>query len=291
MDVREVIAKKLREENHIDAKSSEIVVSTGAKQCLFNVLLATLNKGDDVLIVSPYWVSYPPMVDLAGARVRYLPTRIEEGYKINPKDLDKALRSDTRMLILSTPCNPTGAVLGKSLMQDVVDVLKAYPNVLVISDEIYEHIIFAGKHHSLGSYASLGGRVITINGLSKSFAMTGWRLGYMHASEAVARACEKIQGQSTSGANALAQRAVIEALGNKDIAKQACAAMCQAYLRRRDAVLKAFEANPGALTYTPEGAYYLFPDMSYHIGKSTGKHTIQNINDLCLYILKAAGVA
>jgi len=288
MDLREAIAEKLRTENGIESKAENIVVSTGAKQSIANVIISISNPGDEIVILTPYWVSYRDIALFAGAKPVYAEGTIENDFKVTAADLDAKITSKTKAILFSSPSNPTGSVFTKEEIEAIVEVMKKHPNVLIISDEIYEHINYAGRHISIGSYDAVKDRTITVNGFSKGFAMTGWRIGYISAPVVIAKACEKVQGQVTSGTNAITQRAAIVAL-KSDLGPTK--AMKEEYLKRRDLVLGLLKEIPGVKTYTPSGAFYIFPDISDYFGKSNGSTTINNASDLCLYILNEAHVS
>ena len=288
-DARAIVAEKFRKENDISAIPEEIVISTGAKQSIVNVLLATLNPGDEVVISTPYWVSYPEMVKLAGATPVYAQSSMKDGYKLRPEVLKSTLSARSKAFIFSSPCNPTGTTLNDKDLADLSEILRQYPKVLIISDEIYEYINFSQKHRSIGAIKELSARTVTINGLSKGFAMMGWRLGYMHAPLPIAQACEKIQGQCTSAANSIAQRALVAALQHD---KESCRIMCKTYEKRAQIVHELLQTMPGIRSYLPQGAYYMFPDVSAYFGKHTpAGETIANADDLCMYLLKEANIA
>ena len=287
-DVRTVIAEKFSKENGIRATFDQIVVSTGAKQSIANIALATLNPGDEVVVSSPYWVSYPEIISLAEARAVYVQSYIEDHYKLRPEALQKALSARTKLFIFSSPSNPTGAVLTKEELEKLAEVLLQYPKVLIVSDEIYEYINFSGHHASIGAIEELSERCVTVNGLSKGFAMTGWRIGYIHAPKPIAKACEKIQGQITSGANSIAQRCVLSAL---QYSKESSKDMCNAYQKRSQLAHKLLGEIPGIKSYLPEGAYYMFPNISAYFGKKYGSTSITNSETLCMYLLKEAKVS
>ncbi len=287
-DVRAVIAEKFIRENGIASGPEHIVVSTGAKQSIANVVLSTVNPGDEVVIAAPYWVSYPSIVELAGGKPIYATTRIEDGYKLQPAALDKALSTRTKVFIFSSPSNPTGAVLDADALHALSEVLRRYPQVLIIADEIYEYMNFSNQHTSLGAVADLADRCVTINGLSKGFAMTGWRIGYMHAPKPIAKACEKIQGQYTSGANTIAQRAIPTALQH---AKESTHLMRTTYQQRSQLTHKLLGTIPGIISYLPQGAYYMFPNISAYFGKQANGFRVEDTGTFCLYLLAEAQVA
>ncbi|HRH84192.1 MAG TPA: pyridoxal phosphate-dependent aminotransferase [Bacteroidia bacterium] len=287
-DVREAIAQKLKRENNLDYKASQIVVSTGAKQCIANAVLCCVNPGDEVLVPTPYWVSYSQIIQLAGGVPVYLNTTIDSDFKVTPQQVEKAITSRTRMFIFSSPCNPTGTVYSHEELKALAAVFAKHENIFVLSDEIYEYINFVGKHHSIASFDELKNQVIIINGVSKGYAMTGWRIGYMAAPQDVATACDKMQGQFTSAASSIAQKAAKAAISintpDRDL-------MVETFRKRRDLVLNLMKDIPGWKTNTPEGAFYVFPDISYYFGKSDGSSTINNPEDMCMFLLKDAKVA
>jgi aspartate aminotransferase len=287
-DLRQAICNKFKRDNNIEHQVNEIVVSTGAKQSLMNVILATVNPGDEVVLPAPYWVSYIEMVKFAQGKPVILNSGIDTGFKMEPTKLDAVLHEKTKAFLFSNPCNPSGAAYSRDELDAIVKVFEKYPNILIISDEIYEYISFAGKNISLASYPSLKDRVVTVNGLSKGYAMTGWRIGYLGAPQAVAKACIKIQGQFTSGANAIAQRAAITAL-NAD--PNEIAFMQKKFLSRRDLMISKLEVIDGLEVNTPEGAFYLFPDVSKFYGKSNNGFKVNNSEDMCAYLIEEALVA
>ncbi|HMW10151.1 MAG TPA: pyridoxal phosphate-dependent aminotransferase [Bacteroidia bacterium] len=287
-DVREAIAQKLKRENNLDYKASQIVVSTGAKQCIANAVLCCVNPGDEVLVPTPYWVSYSQIIQLAGGVPVYLNTTIDSDFKVTPQQVEKAITSKTRMFIFSSPCNPTGTVYSHEELKALAAVFAKHENIFVLSDEIYEYINFVGKHHSIASFDELKNQVIIINGVSKGYAMTGWRIGYMAAPQDVATACDKMQGQFTSAASSIAQKAAKAAIS---ISTPDRGLMVETFRKRRDLVLNLMKDIPGWKTNTPEGAFYVFPDISYYFGKSDGNSTINNPEDMCMFLLKDAKVA
>jgi aspartate aminotransferase len=264
------------------------VVTTGAKQALANALLCLVNPGDEVLIPTPYWVSYSEMVKLAEGTSVFIPTTVEQDFKINAEQLEKAITPKTKVFMFSSPCNPTGSVYSHQELAELAKVFEKYPEIYILSDEIYEHINFGDKHESIAQFASLKERVILINGFSKAFAMTGWRLGYLAASKEIAQACDKMQGQITSGTCSIAQRAGIAACegGLESVLK-----MKEAFLKRRDLVYGLLRAIPGIKTNLPSGAFYFFPDVSSYFGKSANGEKIKDALDLSLYLLNEAHVA
>lgn len=288
-DLRQAICHKLERDNQLSYKPQQVVVSTGAKQSLANIFLSLLDTGDELLTAAPYWVSYPEMTKLTGAAFRVMDTRIEEDFKIRPEQLEAALNERTRIFLLCAPSNPTGTVYSREELRELTAVLQRHPEVLIVSDEIYEYIQFEGRHASLAQFPGLFERTVIVNGLSKSFAMTGWRLGYIAAPQWIAQACEKLQGQFTSGANAVAQRAAIAALeGGSALA----ATMLQAFEKRRNLLVQGLSAIPGMQVNKPQGAFYLFPKVSAFFGRQTRHQTtIEDAEALCMYLLEDAGVS
>lgn len=287
-DLRAAIADKFKRDNGLSYSADNIVVSTGAKQSIANIMMALLNPGDEVVVFSPYWVSYSELIKLGEGTPVYVEGSLENGFKVSAEQLKAALSDKTKLVIFSSPCNPTGAVFSKPELESLAAVLREYPNVMVIADEIYEYINFLDKHTSLGTLAGMKDRVITVNGFSKGFAMTGWRIGYIGAPTWVAKACAKIQGQITSGANSIAQRAALAGIQG-DMAPTA--AMGEAYRSRRQLVLDLLNEIPGVKTYMPDGAFYILPDVSVYFGTSFGDMEIKDASDLCLYILNEAHVS
>lgn len=288
-DLREAIAKKLREENNIElAKAENIVVSTGAKHSIANVFMCMINEGDEVVIFSPYWVSYAEIIKLCGGVPILIEGTLENNFKATAAQLEAVLTPKTKAVIYSSPCNPTGSVFSKAELEAIAEVVKKHPTMVVIADEIYELINFVGKNYSMGSFPGMFERTITVNGFSKGYAMTGWRVGYICAPLEIAKAVEKMQGQFTSGGTGIAQRAALAGL----VGDQApSVAMTEAYLKRRDLVLGLLRDIPGIKTHVPEGAFYFFPDVTSFFGKSAHGYTIANADDLCLYLLAVANVS
>jgi aspartate aminotransferase len=288
-DLKQAIALKFKRDNGLTYGLDQIVVSTGAKQSLYNVAMAIINPGDEVILPAPYWVSYRDIVKLAEGVPVEVKTTIDADFKMTPEQLRAAITDKTRMLWFSSPCNPSGSFYHQSELEALAEVLNDHPNIIVVSDEIYEHINFSNETHaSIASIPSLYDRVVTVNGVSKAFAMTGWRIGYIGAPAWIAKACNKLQGQVTSGANAIAQRAVITAL-EAPVSK--IDYMIEAFHQRRDLVLKLLGAIPGFKLNVPEGAFYVFPDISEYFGKTLRGKTISNASDFSLYLLEEAGVA
>jgi len=288
-DLKQAIALKFKRDNGLTYGLDQIVVSTGAKQSLYNVAMAIINPGDEVILPAPYWVSYRDIVKLADGVPVEVKTTIDADFKMTPEQLRAAITDKTRMLWFSSPCNPSGSFYHQSELEALAEVLNDYPNIIIVSDEIYEHINFSKESHaSIASIPSLYDRVVTVNGVSKAFAMTGWRIGYIGAPAWIAKACNKLQGQVTSGANAIAQRAVITAL-EAPVSK--IDYMIEAFHQRRDLVLKLLGAIPGFKLNVPEGAFYVFPDISEYFGKTLRGKAINNASDFSLYLLEEAGVA
>lgn len=287
-ELRKAITEKLRIENNLNYDADQIVVTTGAKQALANALLCLVNPGDEVLIPTPYWVSYSEMVKLAEGTSVFITTTVEQDFKITPEQLEKAITPKTKVFMFSSPCNPTGSVYNYEELAELAKVFEKYPDIFILSDEIYEHINFGDKHESIAQFASLKERVVIINGFSKAYAMTGWRLGYLAASKEIAQACDKMQGQITSGTCSIAQRAGIAACegGLESVLK-----MKEAFLKRRDLVYGLLRAIPGIKTNLPSGAFYFFPDVSSYFGKSANGEKIKDALDLSLYLLNEAHVA
>lgn len=287
-DFREAIAKKFRDENSIECTAANIVVSTGAKQSIANIMMSMLDPGDEVIVLSPYWVSYADVIKVAEGVPVYVKGGIEVNFKASASQIEEAITDKTKMMIYSSPCNPSGEVFTKEEIDPIVEVLERHPNVYVVSDEIYEHINFTGGHVSIGSYSSIKDRVITVNGVAKAFAMTGWRIGYMCAPEVIAKACSKIQGQFTSAANGIAQRAALAAI-TSDLGPTK--AMANEYFERRQMVFDLLNQIPGLRTVMPSGAFYFFPEVSSFFGKSYDKWTINSAGDLCMYLLEDVNVS
>ncbi|MDR3194495.1 MAG: pyridoxal phosphate-dependent aminotransferase [Tannerella sp.] len=288
MDLRKAIVTKLKNENGLDYGTDQIVVSNGAKQSVCNVLLSIVNPGDEVIVPAPYWVSYVEMVKLAGGVNVVVSAGIEQDFKITPAQLEAAVTPRTKALILCSPSNPTGSVYSKEELQGLAQVIARCPGMIVLSDEIYEHINYAGKHESIAQFAGIKERVVVINGVSKAYAMTGWRIGFIAAPLWIAKATNKLQGQYTSGPNSIAQKAAAVAFS----ADQQCVEdMRQAFLRRRDLCLRLIGEIPGLKVNVPQGAFYLFPDVSAYLGKRAGDYRVNTVVDLAMYLLEAGHVA
>ena len=288
VELKQAIIKKFKRDNNIDYNLSQIVVSTGAKQCLANVALVLLNKGDEVILPCPYWVSYADIVKLSEGTPIEVKTSIETNFKMTPSQLEAVITSKTKMIWFSSPCNPSGSVYSYDELRALADVLKKHPNIYVVSDEIYEHINYGDGHASMAEFDDMYERTITVNGVSKAFAMTGWRIGYLGAPEWIARACNKMQGQITSGANCIAQRAVITALEAPPTKVQY---MIDEFKSRRDLILNLLSEIIGFKCNIPNGAFYVFPDISYFFGKIIKGKKVTNATDLSLLLLEEALVA
>jgi len=286
-DLRQAICHKLKRDNGLDYAPNQIVVSNGAKQSIANIAMTLLNPGDEAVILAPYWVSYKDIVEFAGGKAVILSAGIEQDFKVSADQLSAAINDRTKFVLFSSPCNPSGSVFSKEELEAFAKVILAHPNLLIVSDEIYEFINFGEKHYSIGSLPGMLDRTVTVNGFSKGFAMTGWRLGFMAAPAWLASACSKIQGQVTSGASSFAQRAAKFGL-ESDFTPTF--EMNHAFLHRRDLIIELFSAIPGIRTNKPLGAFYLLPDVSAYFGKSDGKQTIKDADDFAEYILEKAHV-
>ncbi|MBL7722002.1 MAG: pyridoxal phosphate-dependent aminotransferase, partial [Chitinophagaceae bacterium] len=275
-------------DNDLDYKPENIVVSTGAKQSLANAMLALVDEGEEVIIPTPFWVTYSELVKIARGKVVEIKTTPQENFKISPEQLEQAITAQTKLFLFSSPCNPSGAVYSKEELAALAEVFKKHPGIIILSDEIYEYINFVGKHHSLAEFAELKDRVVIVNGLSKGFAMTGWRLGYIAAHPDIAKACEKVQGQFTSGTNSITQKAAVTAL-TTDL--RPTMEMVEEFRKRRTRVLEIVKDIPGLICPEPEGAFYVFPDVSSYYGKSDGETTINNAGDFSMYLLNKAHVS
>lgn len=289
--LRNAISEKLLRDNQLHYDPSQVVVSTGAKQAIANVMMSLVNPGDDVLVPVPYWVSYREIIRLAEGNPVYISTKIENQFKVTPEELEQNITDKTKVLIFSSPCNPTGSVYTHSELEAMAKVLEKHPHIYIISDEIYELINFTGKHESIAQFAGVKDRVIVINGVSKGFSMTGWRLGYLAADPEIACAAEKYQGQITSGANSVAQMAARAALEIHPTKVGETAIMRQAFEKRRNILIDDLQEIDGIKTYTPQGAFYIFPDVSSYFGKTYQDKTISNSLELADYLLEEALVA
>ena len=288
MDLREAIVAKLKNENNLNYTTSEILVSNGAKQSVCNTVMALVNPGDEVIIPTPYWVSYPQMVKLAGGTPVFVNATFEQDFKMTPEQLETAITPKTRLIILCSPSNPTGSVYSKEELRSLAEVIKSHEDLFILADEIYEHINYVGKHESIAQFDGMKERTIIVNGVSKAYAMTGWRIGYIAAPEWIVKGCNKLQGQYTSGPCSVSQKAAEAAyIGNQQCVED----MRKAFERRRDLIVKLAKEIPGLEVNTPQGAFYLFPKCSSFIGKSYNGKTIENTNDLALFLLEEAHVA
>ncbi|UUV21492.1 pyridoxal phosphate-dependent aminotransferase [Paenimyroides aestuarii] len=288
LELKQAIIKKFQRDNGLTYQPANIVVSTGAKQSLYNIAQAMINEGDEVILPAPYWVSYYEIIKMAGGIPVVVPTSVATDFKITAAQLQEAITPKTKMMWFSSPCNPSGSVYSKEELTGLVEVLKNHEQIYVVSDEIYEHINFSGTYCSIGSIPGMFDRTITVNGVAKAFAMTGWRIGYIGAPEFIAKACTKLQGQVTSGANSIAQRATIAAL---EADPSEIKYMVDAFHKRRDLVMKLVNDIPGLKVNEPEGAFYVFPDVSYFFGKTLNGTLIKDADDLALYLLEYANVA
>lgn len=288
VELKEAICRKFKRDNNLDYKPANIVVSTGAKQSLYNIAQVMLNNGDEVILPAPYWVSYYEIIKLSGGVPVEVPTSVDTDFKITPEQLEKAITPKTKMMWFSSPCNPSGSVYNREELTALGKVLEKYPDIYIVSDEIYEHINFSGTFCSVATIPGLFDRTITVNGVAKAFAMTGWRIGYIGAPEFIAKACTKMQGQVTSGANSIAQRATITAV---DADPKVLNDMVAAFKNRRDLVVKLASEIPGLKINSPEGAFYLFPDVSSFFGKTLRGKEIKNADDFSMYLLSEANVA
>ena len=288
LDLKKAIITKFERDNGLKYTSSQIVVSTGAKQALYNIASVLINPGDEVILPCPYWVSYSDIIKLKGGIPVEIQTSLDNNFKMTGEQLRGAITKKTKMIWFSSPCNPSGSVYNKNELQEIVDVIESYKNIFVVSDEIYEHINYQGKHLSIGSFNNIKDRTITVNGVSKAFAMTGWRIGYIGAPEWISRACNKVQGQVTSGANCIAQRAVITALNENPDKIQY---MVDEFRSRRDLILKLLNNIEGFKCNIPDGAFYVFPDISHFFGKTINDFNIKNASDMSMFLLENALVA
>ena len=288
-DLRISIANKFKRDNKLEFSKDEIVVSTGAKQSLANICLSLLNPGDEVLIPCPYWVSYAEIIKLSEAVPVEIPSSVEQNFKVSAKDIENSISEKTKMFMFSSPCNPSGSVYTEKELKAFAKVFEKHPDIFIVSDEIYEHINFTNEHFSIGRIDSIKDRVITVNGVSKGFAMTGWRVGFIGAPLWIAKACNKIQGQVTSATCAIAQKATEEAMNADPVL--VTNKMKNSFLNRRNLLLEKLNEIKGVKCNIPDGAFYVFPDVSYFHGKTDGKIKINNSNDLCMYLLNSCYVA
>ncbi len=287
-DLRIAISEKFKRENNLDYTPEQIIVSTGAKQSIANVVLSIINPGDEVIVPAPYWVSYSQIIKLAGGIPIYITTSVDNDFKPFPEQIKAAITPKTKLFIFSSPCNPTGSMFSKEELKSIAEIILPHPQIYILSDEIYEHIRFEATHESIAQFDFIKERVIIVNGVSKGYAMTGWRIGYIGASLEIAKACDKMQGQFTSAACSIAQKAALEAVSSEwdqyDF-------MRESFLRRRDLVLGLLKQIPGIKYNIPKGAFYFFPDVSSYFGKSSGADHINNATDLCMFLLKDAKVS
>ena len=288
LDLREAVCAKLKRDNNLDYAPENIVTSTGAKQSLANAILALVDEDDEVIIPTPYWVTYSELVKIARGKVVEIRTTVENGFKPTVAQVEAAITPKSKVFMFSSPCNPSGAVYSKSELEALVEVFRKHPQITILSDEIYEYINFEGAHESIAQFADIKDRVVVINGLSKGFAMTGWRLGYIAANTTIAKACEKLQGQFTSGTCSIAQKAGVAALTG-DL--KPSLEMTEEFTRRRTKTLELVKDLPGFKCFEPQGAFYVFPDVSYYYGKSNGTETISNAADFSMYLLNTAHVS
>ena len=288
LELRTAIVNKFKRDNELDFTAEQIVVSTGAKQSLVNICLSLLNPEDEVILPAPYWVSYADIVNLSEGTPVEISSSVENDFKVTASEIEDKITDKTKILMFSSPCNPSGTVYTKEELTKIAEMLKNYPDIYIISDEIYEHINFTESHFSIGTIPYLKNRVITVNGVSKGFAMTGWRVGFIGAPLWIAKACSKIQGQITSATCAIAQKATQSAVNaNPEVTTE----MKNIFLKRRDLVLEKLNEIEGIKCNVPQGAFYLFPDVSYYFGKSDGKNTINSSDELCMYLLNNCFVA
>jgi aspartate aminotransferase len=287
-DLREAVCTKLKRDNNLDYKPENIITSTGAKQSLANAILALVDEDDEVIIPTPYWVTYSELVKIARGKVVEIRSTVEDKFKVSPAQVEAAITPRTKVFMFSSPCNPSGAVYSKDELEALANLFKKYPGITILSDEIYEYINFEGKHESIAQFTDIKDQVVVINGLSKGFAMTGWRLGYTASNVDIAKAMEKLQGQFTSGTCSITQKAAVAALVG-DL--KPSIAMTEEFTRRRTKTLELVNAMPGFKCFAPEGAFYVFPDVSSYYGKSDGTQTIANAADFSMYLLNTAHVS
>jgi aspartate aminotransferase len=287
-DLREAISKKFKEENGLDYTPDQIIVSAGGKHSLINVILSIVNPGDEVIILAPYWVSYYDHIILAEGKPVIVDAPLENDFKVKPEDLEAAITSKTRLIIFNSPSNPTGMVYTRDEMEKIARIVEKHEGLFILSDEIYEHITFTGKHESMASFPYIFDKVITLNGVSKAYAMTGWRIGYIGAPLWIAKACNKLQGQFTSGVSSISQRAALAAIQSKSNSKEI---MKEAFLRRRDLICSLLNDVKGLKVRVPQGAFYVMPDITYYLGKSDGTTIIRDSDEMALYLLDKAQVA
>ena len=290
-ELREAIARKFKNDNKLEYAPEQIIVSNGAKQSITNALLCLVNPGDEVIVPAPYWVSYPEMVKLAEGKMVVIPTTVKQDFKVTPEQLKAAITPKSKVFLFNSPNNPSGSVYTKDELKGIAEVIAKHEDIYVISDEIYEYINYSGKHESIAQFSEIKDRVIVINGVSKGFAMTGWRIGYMAARPEIAKACDKLQGQVTSGASSISQLASLEAVQIEACSSDEIKAMVQTFEKRRDLLYSKLNTLPGIKANLPAGAFYIFANVADYYGKSNGAITIQNDIDLCMYLLEHAHVA
>ena len=291
LDLRQAICNKFKRDNNLDFKPDQIVASNGAKQSLANVVMSLINPGDEIIVPAPYWVSYKEIIKLADGCPVYINATVEQDFKVTAAQIEAAITPKTKLLMFSSPCNPTGSVYTKEELKSIAEVIAKYFNIFILADEIYEHINFVGKHESIAQFDFIKDKVITVNGVSKGFAMTGWRIGFIGAPTIIAKACDKLQGQITSAPSSIAQRATIKALECNPCESEQMKEMVAAFRERRDLLLGLLKEIPGLKTNTPDGAFYVFPDVSSYFGKTDGNMIINNADDLCAYIINKVYVA
>jgi aspartate aminotransferase len=291
LDLRQAISKKFKRDNNLDYAPEQIIVSTGAKQSIYQVVMSLVNPGDEVIIPTPFWVSYKEIVKVAEGKCVFVKTTIENDFKVTPAQLKAAITDKTKLIMFSSPSNPTGMLYTKEELQDIAKILSPHKNIFVMADEIYEHINFQGKHESIAQFNEIKDQVITVNGVAKGFAMTGWRIGYIGAPLAIAKACDKLQGQVTSATCSIAQRATIKAMEMNPEMSEDIISMRNKFKERRDLVFKLLQEIPGLKTRLPQGAFYFFPEISTYFGKKYDKYHINDSNDLTMYLLYEANVA
>ena len=290
-DLREAICKKMKRDNNLDFKPEQIVVSTGAKQSIYQLVQCLVNPGDEVIIPTPFWVSYKEIVRVAEGKCVYVKTKIENDFKVTAQQIEEAITPKTKLIMFSSPSNPTGMLYTKEELKSIADVVARHENVFIMADEIYEHINFVGKHESIAQFENVRDRVITINGVAKGFAMTGWRIGFIAAPLVIAKACNKLQGQVTSATCSIAQKATVCAMLMDPTTSEDIINMRNVFMKRRDMVYKLLCEIPGLKVRLPQGAFYFFPEVSSYYGKSYGEYKINNSTDLAMYLLNEANVA
>lgn len=288
LPLREALAEKLKQENGLDYGANEIVVTNGAKQAITNACFALLDDDDEVIMPTPFWVAYESIAEMAGGKSVVVRTSAEDGFKIRPEVLEAAITDRTKLFIFSNPCNPSGAVYSREELEGLAEVLRRHPGIVVMADEIYEYIVFDKPHVSFGALEGMRDRTVTINGFSKGFAMTGWRLGYVAAAAPIARACSKIQGALTAGGNAFVQMAGVKAL---EADRRECQEMARSYHERRDLIAGLLADIPGVNVSPPDGTFYIFPDVSAHLGKTAGNHRVETVDEMCMWLLEEHNVA